>query len=241
MPPSTIPPDQVQAIIAELRASESHPDVPRESGQTASDPWRRRTFAAAGLLAVGILIGAGVGILGPGLGLFAKKPHPVAPPIAMAMTNPVRVEPLQQPVAPQPAANLRRAPPPKPIVLAAAAAPSLRPPVALDTVETVKVPPRPCLEGGACGRADVQAAERRLENAYRAAKRAGASSAKLSGVRQRWNGLKAGAADSPKVTVAGYRKLTAELYSKTAKVSAKPVRRRAAPSHEAPLPFRRAR
>jgi hypothetical protein len=163
-----------------------------------------------------------------------------SPPAPVALQPVAAVQP-----APAPSAPVQAAPAPKPIVLAAAA-PSLRPPVALDTVEKVKIAPKPCLNGGPCGRDDVQAAERRLEYAFRAAQRRGASPSKLAGVRQRWNGLKAAGADSPTATVASYRKLTSELYAKPARAAAKakpakPVRRRAAPAHEAPLPFRRAR
>ena len=256
MPPSTIPPDQVQAIIAELRASESRALPPSlQSAEAAHDPWRARTFAAAGLLGVGIVIGIGFGVFGPG---FARKSHPAAPPTALVMTTPVRVDTLSAPptvsvtptASPRPAATAA-APiavpaPPKPLVLnAAVTQPALRPPVGFDTVETVKVRPKPCLDGGACGRADVQAAERRLEITYRAAQRNGVSGARLAGVKQRWNGLSAGAQSNPRAAVAGYRKLAAELTSKNAKPAAKPVaksaKRRVAPAHEAPLPFRRAR
>src|SRR4051812_42925035 len=88
MPPSTIPPAQVQAIIAELRASDFHPDVPREYAEKPRDPWRGRAFAAAGLLMVGVIIGAGVGILGPAFGLFHHKTAKAAAPIAMVVSAP---------------------------------------------------------------------------------------------------------------------------------------------------------
>jgi hypothetical protein len=114
----------------------------------------------------------------------------------------------------------------------------LRPPVPLDTVKTVTAPAKPCLSGGSCGAVDVEVAERRLQSAFHAAESAGASPARLSSVRQRWNGLRAKAAYQPRTTVAGYRKLTAEL---SAKPAAKPAVKRRAPKHADPLPFRRSR
>jgi hypothetical protein len=234
MPPSTIPQAQVQQIIAELRASEAHSDVPREYADPAPGGRRRAVIIAVTFLAVGALLGGAVNLLRPGAGLFDHKAEAETKPTALSMTTPVPIKPSARPAAP-PAAVPAAAPLPVAQPAAKALAetqPTLRPPVALDKVSTVPI--RPCLSGGPCRTSDVQAAEQRLENAYRAAQRAGASPGRLASVRQRWNGLKAGAAEKPRSTVAGYRKLASELH-------ARPAPKRRAPARSEPLPFRRSR
>jgi len=246
MPPSTIPQAQVQQIIAELRSAEIHPDVPREYAEPERKSHGRPVMFALAFLAVGGLIGAAVNTLRPNGGLFHPKAEAEAKPTALSITAPVPIKtvpptpvaappPIVAPAPPPPVQAAAPAPPPK---VVAAAQPVLRPPVPLDTVKTVAAPAKPCLAGGACGSADVEAAERRLQAAFHAAESAGTSPARLSSVRQRWNGLKAHAASQPRTTVAGYRKLTAEL---SAKPAAKPAVKRRAPMHADPLPFRRSR
>jgi hypothetical protein len=249
MPPSTIPQAQVQQIIAELRAAEVHPDVPREYAEPERKSRSRPVMFAVAFLVVGGLIGAAVNTVRPNGGLFHPRAEAEGKPTALSMTTPVPIKavaptPAAAPppiVAQAPPAVQAAAPAPPPKVLAAAQ-PTLRPPVPLDTVKTVAAPVKPCLAGGACGPSDVGAAESRLQSAFRAAQNAGASPNRLASVRQRWNSLKARAAYQPRTTVAGYRKLTAEL---SAKPAAKPVaklaiKRRTA-VHSEPLPFRRAR
>jgi hypothetical protein len=233
MPPSTIPPAQLQAMMADFRGDRAHSAASAEPLPGFVEP-RRRVAGAFVWLMVGALLGVGVGVLGPRVEqMFAPPPaiSVVEPTLMAAIPSPA---PVQTPaaVAPPPAAAPTPPAPapiaPTPIERPAAAVVTPPAPPAKSEARPVSTPqkkaaakPASCVRGGPCGRADVQAAERRLRSAYDSARRAGVSSSALSGYRQRWERASNSARSKPRTTVGVYRSLTNELSAKAAQARAR--------------------
>lgn len=230
MPPSVIPPSQLQAMMRDLRAETDYVEAPEAQQQPApasrpqATSYRRRPSAVAfGWVMVGAVLGIGVGYFAPGLQRLSQPPQPApaVQPTAMVMA-PVSSPPA--PVARDPAAV---APHPAVVAPPAAIAPAPRiaePPKARPVARIKKAAaakPTTCARGGACTRRDVQLAERRLRTAYDSARRAGVSGLVLSDYRRRWERASRAASSKPRTTVGAYRNLAGQLNGKAAQVRAR--------------------
>jgi hypothetical protein len=206
MPPSTIPPEQVRQIMAELQGASA---VATEPVRVRTRSGRRIGMSAAfGLVLVGGVLGAAIGFFAPDL----RKPPQIAD---KSPSQPTFMAVMPQPVAPPPV-----------VAATPATEPALRPEITpAKPVEAAPPPapvkPKSCVAGGPCTSADVRAAERRLQSAYDTARRAGVPSSQLTSVKQRWNTAKARSAGKPRTTVGAYRSLASELYGKADRAKAK--------------------
>lgn len=225
MPPSVIPPAQLRAMMADMQASGDYRPQPPTSAEAAPviAPRRGSRLGASGLILVGVVFGVAVAAVSPVAQLFKAGPAAIdtAPRMMVLTPTPIQSANTTSTSAPaQAPAPVPTAAQPQPSI--AALEPSLRPSHYVATVPSQAAPAvtpvsagKPCLAGGPCTKNDVNSAERRLRNAYAAADRAGVSSQNLASVKQRWNGLRAHASVRPRTTTGGYRKLAAELNSRT--------------------------
>jgi hypothetical protein len=210
MPPSRIPEAQVQAILAELRASGLYSDEAAASEAAPAAPSRAEKggvgFGAA-VIASALMLGLAFSPL-PDIVWKRTEAPAAAPPPAPAPQPPQPIEPVL-----------------RPLTVDAAPAPIKRAPVTRTATTATPRPKARCLAGGPCGKSDVAAAERRLRTAYNAASRAGVSRAVLASYKSRWDTQKRRAARSPRTTVRSLRAMAVELNRKTAATRARDRRR----------------
>lgn len=216
MPPSTIPPEQVRQIMAELQGE--GPAVAAEPVTVRARPGRRIGMSHAFVLVlVGGVLGAAVGYFAPDLRkppqtadkapaqptFLAVTPQPISPsaPTAVSAISPVTEPALRPEIMPA-----------KPAAVVVPTTPAAR---------TAPAKPKTCVTGGPCTTSDVRAAERRLQNAYDSARRAGVPSSQLASVKKRWTTAKARSAGKPRTTVGAYRSLASELYGKADRARSK--------------------
>jgi hypothetical protein len=228
MPPSTIPPAQLQAMMADFHGGQAYAAASAEPLPGFVEP-RRRVAGAFAWLMVGAVLGVAVGVLGP------RVEQMFAPPPAISVVEPTLMAAIPSPApvhTPAAAAPHTTAPPPvapTPIERPAAAVVTPPAPPVKSAARPASTPQKKpaaaktasCVRGGPCGRADVQAAERRLRTAYDSARRAGVSSSVISGYRQRWERASGSARSKPRTTVGVYRSLANELSSKAAQARAR--------------------
>jgi hypothetical protein len=216
MPPSRIPEAQVQAILAELRESGAYPDMTPAPEVSAPQAGAK---PHAGMVAAVIASALALGLVFSPLSDLVWSRREAPPPAARA--------PLAPPPAPTPA-PVRVAPVEAAPIAAvvertklATPAPAKRANASRSATTTRSRPKSRCLSGGACGKADVAAAERRVRAAYASASKAGVSRTQLATAKSRWEVQRRRSAKNPRTSVRNMRALAVELNRKAAAARAR--------------------